>query len=103
MAGQVIMQGFTGWRIPVLVRRLVTMLPAFLVVAAGYDATRCLVISQVVLSLVLPVPMVALLVLSGRQDVMGAFVTGRRLMLVAAVATGLTLVLNGVLLAQMVS
>jgi manganese transport protein len=102
MAGQVIMQGFTTWRIPILGRRLVTMLPAFVVVAAGFDATRCLVISQVVLSLVLPVPMVALLVLSGNRQVMGAFVTGPRLMVVAAVATALTLVLNGVLLVQIV-
>jgi manganese transport protein len=56
----------------------------------------------VVLSLVLPVPMVALLVLSGNRQVMGAFVTGPRLMVVAAVATALTLVLNGVLLVQIV-
>jgi manganese transport protein len=102
MAGQVIMQGFVGWHIPILARRLITMLPAFVVVAAGFDATRCLVLSQVVLSLVLPVPMVALLVLSRRRSVMGRFVAGKWLMGVASVATALTLVLNGVLLVQMV-
>jgi manganese transport protein len=101
MAGQVIMQGFTTWRIPILGRRLVTMLPAFVVVAAGFDATRCLVISQVVLSLVLPVPMVALLVLSRRRDVMGVFATGPALMAVATAATAATLALNLLLLAQM--
>jgi manganese transport protein len=100
MAGQLIMQGFLRRRIPIWVRRLVTMLPAFAVVAAGLDATRCLVISQVVLSLVLPVPMVALLLLSRRPGVMGAFVAGRLTSFVALAAAGLTLVLNFVLLAQ---
>ncbi len=50
MAGQMIMQGFVGFRIPVWVRRLVTMLPAFVVVALGVNATKALVISQVMLS-----------------------------------------------------
>jgi manganese transport protein len=100
MAGQLIMQGFLRRRIPVWLRRLVTMLPAFAVVAAGLDATRCLVISQVVLSLVLPIPMVALLVLSRRPAVMGAFVAGRLTSAVALAAAGLTLSLNLVLLVQ---
>ncbi|MBE7211972.1 MAG: Nramp family divalent metal transporter, partial [Gluconacetobacter diazotrophicus] len=60
MAGQMIMQGFVGFRIPVWVRRAATMLPAFAVAAAGVDATRALVWSQVVLSFALPLPMVAL-------------------------------------------
>jgi manganese transport protein len=71
-------------------------------VAAGADATRSLVISQVILSLVLPVPMVALLLLSRRRAVMGAFVTGRTMSLLAAAATVVTLVLNAVLLVQIV-
>ena len=62
MAGQVIMQGFVGFRIPIWLRRLVTMLPAFVVVALGVNATHALVYSQVVLSFALPVPMIALLV-----------------------------------------
>jgi len=100
MAGQVIMQGFVGWRIPIWVRRLVTMLPAFGVVWAGFDATRSLVISQVVLSLVLPVPMIALLVLSRRRDVMGAMATGPAVMALACAATVATLALNALLLAE---
>src|SRR5215470_266406 len=47
MAGQMIMQGFVGFRIPVWVRRLVTMIPAFVVVAIGVNPTRALVLSQV--------------------------------------------------------
>jgi manganese transport protein len=54
MAGQMIMQGFVGFRIPIWVRRLVTMLPAFVVVGLGANATNALVISQVVLSIALP-------------------------------------------------
>jgi manganese transport protein len=102
LAGQVIMQGFVGWRIPVWLRRLVTMLPAFGVVLAGFDATRSLVISQVILSLALPVPMIALLVLSRRRDVMGAMATGPAMMTLAVAATGATLALNALLLAQTV-
>ena len=60
MAGQVIMQGFVSIRIPLWLRRLVVMAPSFAVVAAGMDITHALVLSQVVLSLVLPIPMVAL-------------------------------------------
>jgi manganese transport protein len=102
MAGQVIMQGFVGWRIPVWVRRLVTMLPAFVVVWAGFDATRCLILSQVVLSLALPVPMIALLILSARRDVMGAMAAGKGIMALAIAATSATLGLNALLLAQTV-
>jgi manganese transport protein len=101
MAGQLIMQGFLRRRIPVWARRLITMLPAFVVVAAGADTTRCLVLSQVVLSVVLPVPMVALLVLSRRPAVMGAFVAGAWTSGAALVATFVTLGLNGMLLWQM--
>ncbi len=70
MAGQVIMQDFVGFRIPLWVRRAVTMVPAVMVVAMGVQATDALVMSQVVLSLVLPVPMIALLVLIRRPEVM---------------------------------
>jgi manganese transport protein len=102
MAGQVIMQGFVGWRIPIWVRRVVTMVPAFFVVAAGFDATKSLVISQVVLSLALPVPMIALLVLSRRRDVMGAMAAGPAMFVLAVAATAGTLALNALLLAETV-
>src|SRR5471030_572206 len=84
MAGQVIMQGFVDFSIPIWVRRAVTMIPSIVVVAIGVDATHALVLSQVVLSLVLPVPMIALLLLMRRRDVMGACVNGRFTSFVAA-------------------
>jgi manganese transport protein len=100
MAGQTIMQDFVRFRIPLSVRRLATMVPAIVVVAMGVDSTQALVLSQVVLSLVLPVPMIALLVLSGRRDVMGSFVTRRVTRVTAIVAAAVVLALNMVLLLQ---
>ncbi|HTY65076.1 MAG TPA: Nramp family divalent metal transporter [Alphaproteobacteria bacterium] len=98
MAGQMIMQGFVDFRIPIWVRRLVTMLPAFVVVALGVNATRALVLSQVVLSLALPLPMVALVVFSRRADIMGPFRTGLATHAAAVVGTIAVLVLDIVLL-----
>ena len=100
MAGQVIMQGFVGFRIPLWLRRVITMAPAFAVVAWGVNATQALIASQVVLSLVLPVPMVALLLLTRRTDVMGVYRTRHATWIVAAVATTLVLALNMLLLSQ---
>jgi manganese transport protein len=100
MAGQVIMQDFVGVRIPLWVRRLATMVPAVVIVAMGVDSNQALVISQVVLSLVLPVPMIALLVLSGRRDVMGAFANRRATQGFAILAAGTVLALNLILLLQ---
>jgi manganese transport protein len=100
MAGQMIMQGFVGFRIPIWVRRLVTMLPAFVVVGLGTNATSALVISQVVLSIALPLPMIALLIFTGRADIMGSFVNSRLTNVTALVGTALVLVLNTILILQ---
>jgi len=100
MAGQMVMQGFVGFRIPVLLRRLITMIPAFIVVWLGADATHSLVLSQVVLSVALPAPMIALLLFTGRRALMGPFVNGRALQWGAGVAAAAILALNGVLIAQ---
>jgi manganese transport protein len=101
MAGQMIMQGFIGFRIPIWVRRLVTMLPAFVVVALGVNATQALVVSQVVLSIALPLPMIALLIFTGRRDIMGAFTNGRLTRAAALAATVVVLGLNTFLIIQM--
>ncbi len=100
MAGQMIMQGFIRFRIPILVRRLVTMLPAFVVVALGANATSSLVISQVVLSIALPLPMISLLIFTSRRDIMGEFVNSRLTFLVALAGTALVLLLNIFLILQ---
>jgi manganese transport protein len=98
MAGQVIMQGFVSFRIPLWLRRLVVMAPSFVVVAAGMGITHALVLSQVVLSLVLPIPMVALVRFTARRDVMGEFANTRLTNALAVAATGFVCLLNGILL-----
>jgi manganese transport protein len=100
MAGQLIMQGFVGFHIPVWVRRLVTMIPAFVVVALGVNATFALVISQVVLSFALPIPMVALVMFTRKRAIMGEFANNRLTDVAAIVGTAIILVLNAVLLLQ---
>jgi manganese transport protein len=100
MAGQMIMQGFLHFRVPIWLRRLVTMVPAFGVVALGYNATDALVMSQVVLSIALPVPMIALIVFTSRRDVMGDYVTGSLVRGLAFAGAAVVLSLNFVLLAQ---
>jgi manganese transport protein len=100
LAGQMIMQGFVGFRIPLWLRRLVTMLPAFAVIALGANPTRALVISQVVLSIALPLPMISLIIFTSRADVMGAFANGRLTRVIAISATALVLALNAVLIYQ---
>jgi manganese transport protein len=94
MAGQMIMQGFVGFRIPMWVRRLVTMFPAFVVVALGANSTSALVVSQVVLSFALPLPMVSLLIFTRRADIMGTFANSRLTQAAALVATAVVLLLN---------
>ena len=100
MAGQMIMQGFVGFQIPLWLRRLITMVPSFVVVGLGVNATHALVLSQVVLSFALPVPMAALVWFTCRESVMGQY-RNRLVMIVAACASAIAvLVLNAVLLLQ---
>jgi manganese transport protein len=100
MAGQVIMQGFVGFRIPLWVRRLVTMIPAVIAVAIGIDTTKALLWSQVVLSFALPLPLIALLIFTSRRAVMGEFVNARLTTIAAGFGTVVIIALNVVLLAQ---
>jgi len=100
MAGQMIMQGFVGFKIPVWLRRLVTMIPAFVVVALGVNATSALVLSQVILSIALPFPMIALLIFTQRADIMGPFVNSRLMRVGAIAGAAAVLCLNTILLLQ---
>ena len=102
-AGQVVMQGFLQRRIPLTLRRLITMAPALVVLAVGVDPTQALVLSQVVLSFGIPFALVPLVLLTRRVDVMGDLVnrplTTAAAVVVAAVVIALNLfLLAGVLL-----
>ena len=100
MAGQTIMADFLGFQTPLWLRRLLTMLPAFAVIAVGVNPTRALVLSQVVLSLTLPLPMISLLWLSFRRDLMGAFRPGWLIRCAALAGTVAVIALNMLLLSQ---
>ncbi|HEX5192790.1 MAG TPA: Nramp family divalent metal transporter [Solirubrobacteraceae bacterium] len=93
-AGQIVMQGFVGFRIALFVRRVVTMLPALVILAIGTSTTAALVFSQVVLSFGIPFALVPLVVLTSRRDVMGAHVNGPVLRTVAFAVAGAISAMN---------
>jgi manganese transport protein len=97
-AGQVVMQGFIGRRIPLFVRRGLTMLPALVVLGLGLPVTSSLVISQVVLSFGIPFALVPLVLVTRRADLMGALVNRAATTAAAAGIAVLIIALNGYLL-----
>jgi manganese transport protein len=102
-AGQVVMSGFVGIRIPLYVRRLLTMLPALVILAVGVSATSALVLSQVVLSFGIPFALVPLMVLTSRRDIMGVHVNRRLTTALAAGVAGLITAMNIFLIIEQLS
>jgi manganese transport protein len=100
MAGQVIMQGFLRRKIPVWIRRLITIIPSMFVILIGLDPTRTLVISQVVLSFGLPFAIIPLVMFTRRKKVMGVLVNHTATTIAAAIVAVLILALNGYLVYQ---
>ena len=100
MAGQVVMQGFIRRRIPIFLRRAITLAPALVVLAIGLDPTDALVGSQVVLSFGIPFALVPLLMLTSKKSVMGALVNPRWLTGVAGTLAAMIIALNVFLLQQ---
>ena len=100
MAGQVVMQGFVGFQIPLWLRRLITMLPAFVVIWLGLDPTRVLVLSQVVLSFGIPFALVPLLIFTGSKRLMGELANSRLTVLAGWLIAALIIGLNLYLLFQ---
>jgi len=103
MAGQVIMQGFLHWHIPVWIRRIATMLPALVVIFLGLDPTRTLVISQVVLSFGLPFAVIPLILFTSRRRIMKVLVNRPLTTLVASLVAGLIVFLNIYLIIQLIT
>jgi manganese transport protein len=85
-AGAVVIEGFAGRRVPTVLRRTLTLVPALAVIASGVDATHALVVSQVVLSLGLPFVLWPLVTLTRDRRVMGPFVNTRLTTALAALA-----------------
>lgn len=102
MAGQVVMQGLVGFTIPLWVRRLLTSVPAVIVVMLGIDPTSTLVFSQVVLSFGIPFALVPLLLFTSDSELMGALANRPALRLLGWLVTGLIIALNALLLWRLV-
>ncbi len=100
MSGQVIMQGFLERHIPVWLRRVVTILPSLVVIFLGFDPTRTLVISQVVLSFGLPFAVIPLVLFSRRRELMGELVNHRLTTIASWAVAALIVALNLYLLHQ---
>ena len=100
MAGQVIMQGFVHWKIPMWLRRLITMLPSFIVIGMRLDPTRTLVLSQVVLSFGLPFAIIPLVYFTAHAKIMGTLVNKRVTTILGSLVAALIVALNLFLLYQ---
>lgn len=98
MAGQTVMSGFVGLKIPVNVRRIITMLPAFIIVLIGLNPMKTLVLSQVALSFTLPLAVIPMLMITARRDIMGEFVNRRSTNIIGWVISSVIIGLNAVLL-----
>jgi manganese transport protein len=101
MAGQVVMQGFIERRIPIFLRRAITLAPALVVLAIGVDPTAALVASQVVLSFGIPFALVPLLMIARKPEVMGTLANPNWLTAFAGVLAGMIIALNVFLLSQL--
>jgi manganese transport protein len=99
-AGQMIMDGLLGVRIPLALRRLLTMIPAVVLLCTGIDPSRALVLSQVVLSFGIPFALVALLTLTSRRSVMGDHVNGRLIIIAMSAVAAVLVILNLMLLCE---
>jgi manganese transport protein len=100
MSGQVVMQGFIRRRIPIFLRRAITLAPALVVIAIGMNPTDALVISQVVLSFGIPFALIPLVLIARKREVMGSLVNPGWLTAIASVIAGLIIALNVFLLQQ---
>jgi manganese transport protein len=101
MSGQVVMQGFIQRRIPIFLRRAITLAPALVVLGVGLNPTDALVISQVVLSFGIPFALVPLLVICAKPEFMGSLANPRWLTAIAGTLAALIIALNIFLLEQL--
>jgi manganese transport protein len=100
LAGQVVMQGFINRRIPLFLRRFITMIPALVVIALGVNPSRALVLSQVVLSFGIPFALVPLILFCRNRELMGSLVNRRATTVLATIVSGVIIALNVFLLEQ---
>jgi manganese transport protein len=101
MAGQVIIEGFLNIKFPIFLRRVITVVPALVVIGVGWDPLKILIGSQVLLSFTLPAALIPLLLLTNRRTVMGEFRSAWRMRVAGWTVATIILALNAVLLVQL--
>ncbi len=101
MAGQVIIEGFLDIKFPIFLRRLITIVPAVVIIAIGLDPFKILVLSQVVLSFALPFALIPLLILTSRPSVMETFASAPRTRIAGWTVVAIIITLNAILLSQL--
>ena len=101
MAGQVIIEGFLDIKFPIFLRRLITIVPAILIIGIGLDPLRILVLSQVVLSFTLPFALIPLLILTARPAVMESFASTTGTRIAGWMTVSVIVALNGILIGQL--
>ena len=98
LAGQTIMTGFVNLSIPINVRRFITMMPALIIIALGINPMKVLILSQVALSFILPFPIIQMLIIAKRKDLMGILVNNRFVQILGVLVATAIIVLNAVLM-----
>ncbi len=98
MAGQTIMKGFVNLSIPINIRRLITMMPALAIIALGINPMNALVLSQVALSFILPFPIIQMLTIARRKDLMGIMANRNWVRILGVIIAFIIISLNIVLL-----
>jgi manganese transport protein len=98
MAGQTIMKGFVNLQIPVNLRRLITMVPAMLIITSGINPMKALIISQVTLSFALPLAIIPMILVTNRPDLMGPFVNKPLTKFMGWLITGIIISMNAILM-----
>jgi manganese transport protein len=100
LAGQVVIEGFLAVKFPIYLRRLITIIPAIIVIALGLDELKVLLLSQAILSFGIPFALVPLIILTGRESVMRDFRNRRATAIAGWTVASLIIALNCVLLLQ---
>ena len=98
MAGEVILNGFVGFDIPISIRRLITMLPGMAILMVGINPMTALITSQVILSFALPAAVIPLMLISNKATIMGRFKNSRPTNIMGWLIVSMILTMNAVLL-----
>jgi len=98
MAGETVLDGFVDIKIPSNIKRLITMLPAMIIIGVGVNPMKALIMSQVCLSFALPVAIIPMMIITGRKDLMGIFVNKPIAKVIGWVITAVIISLNTILL-----